>query len=84
MRLRVQTVGQGDHPHGLIVELITTTGPDRLLVEDTEVEGNSVKVGYPLRSDNDLVWIALPRPTLNGCFRVWVRAADILPNTVFA
>jgi hypothetical protein len=84
MRVRVQTIGQGDHPHGVIVELMTTTGPHRLAVEDNEVEGESVAIGYPLRRDNDLAWVALPRQTLSGCFRVWVRAEDILPDTVFA
>ncbi len=78
MRLKVQTIGQG------IVEFITVTGPHRLAVDDNEVEKNSVAIGYPLRRDNDLVFIALPRQTLSGSFRVWVRAEDVLPNTAFA
>jgi len=80
MRVKVQTIGQGDHPHGVIVELMTVTGPHRLQVEDTEVQSDSVSIGYPLRRDNELVWVALPRPTLSGSYRVWVRAEDILPN----
>ena len=84
MRVRVQKVGQADHPHGVVVELITATGPHRLVVDDNQVERDSVAIGYPLRRDNELVWVALPRPTLSGSFRVWVRAEDILPNTAFA
>ena len=80
MRVRVQRVGQGDTPHGVIVELITVTGPHRLVVDDTQVERDSVPIGYPLRRDNELVWVALPRPTLTGSFRVWIRAEDLLPN----
>ena len=84
MRLRVQKIGQGDHPHGVVVELMTATGPDRLVVDDIEVERDSVAIGYPLRRDNELVLVALPRPTLNGSFRVWVREKEILPNRAFA
>jgi hypothetical protein len=43
-----------------------------------------VDIGYPLRRDNELVFVALPRQTLMGSFRVWVRAEDVLPNTGFA
>jgi hypothetical protein len=67
-----------------MVELITVTGPHRLLVDDKQVERDSVSIGYPLRRDNELVWVALPRPTLDGSFRVWVRAEDLLPNHAFA
>ena len=83
MRVRVQRIGQGD-PNGAVVEVITATGPHRLVVDDNEVERDSVAIGYPLRRDNELVFVALPRQTLSGSFRVWVRAEDILPDTVFA
>jgi len=83
MRVRVQRIGQGD-PNGVVVEVITATGPHRLVVDDNEVERDSVAIGYPLRRDNELVFVALPRQTLSGSFRVWVRAEDILPDTVFA
>ena len=84
MRVRVQKVGQGDTPHGVIVELITVTGPHRLVVDDKQVERDSVPIGYPLRRDNELVWVALPRPTLAGSYRVWVRAEDLVANHAFA
>ena len=74
MRLKVQTIGQG------IVEFITVTGPHQLAVDDNEVEKNSVAIGYPLRRDNELVFVALPRPTTTGSYRVWVRAEDLLPT----
>ena len=84
MRVRVQTIGQGEHPHGVIVELMTVTGPHRLVVDDNQIEKDTVGIGYPLRRDNELVWVALPRPTLSGSFRVWVRAEDVIPNWAFA
>ena len=84
MRVRVQKVGLGDTPNGVIVELMTVTGPHRLVIDDRQVERDSVPIGYPLRRDNELVWIALPRPTLNSSYRVWVRAEDVLPNRALA
>jgi hypothetical protein len=84
MRVRVQKVGRCDRPSGVVVELITAMGPLQLVVADDEVQKDSVDVGYPLRRDNDLVFVALPRPTLTGSFRVWVRAEDVLPNAAFA
>ena len=84
MRVRVQKIGQGEQSQGVIVELMTVTGPHRLLVEDDQIKKDSVAIGYPLRRDNELVWVALPRQTLSGSFRVWVRAEDVLPNWAFA
>jgi hypothetical protein len=84
MRVRVQKVGLCDRPHGVMVELITATGPLRLVVDQDQVQRDSVEVGFPLRRDNDLVFVALPRPTLSGSYRVWVRAEDVLPNAAFA
>jgi len=80
MRVRVQRIGQDDHRTGIVVEVMTATGPHRLVVDHKQVADNSVPIGFPLRRDNELVWIALPRPTLSGSFRVWVRAEDVLPN----
>jgi hypothetical protein len=84
MRVKVQKIGDSDPSNGVTVELVTVTGPHRLVVADHQVAGDSVPIGFPLRRDNELVYVALPRPTLSGSFRVWVRAEDVLPNTVFA
>ena len=80
MRVRVQTIGAGNYPHGVVVELITVTGPQRLVVEDSEVKTGSLSVGYPLSRDNELVLVALPRETDCGSFRVWVRTDDVLSS----
>ena len=85
MRVKVQKIGESDPSNGVTVELVTVTGTHRLVVADHQMaEDSSVPIGFPLRRDNQLVYVALPRPTLSGSFRVWVRAEDVLPNTVFA
>jgi hypothetical protein len=80
MRVKVQTIGQDERSKDVVVELITACGPARLLLDGRQIEKGSVSIGYPLRRDNDLVFIALPRPTQNGSYRVWVRAEDLLPT----
>jgi len=78
MRIKVQSVGSGVRPHDVVIELNTTNGPQRLVVEDSEVEGNSLSVGYPLRRDDLFVYVALPKVTSNSSFRVWVPAQDVV------
>jgi hypothetical protein len=78
MRIKVQPVGSGVRPQDVVIELNTANGPQRLVVEDSDVEGNSLSVGYPLRRDDLFVYVALPKVTIAGSFRVWVPAQDIL------
>ena len=80
MRVKVQRIGQGERANDVVVELITACGPARLLLDGRDIEKDSVSIGYPLRRDNELVFIALPRPTESGSYRVWVRAEDLLPT----
>ncbi len=61
MRVRVHQVGSGINPHNIVIELNTANGPQRLVVDDREVEGNSMSVGYPLRRDDLFVYVALPK-----------------------
>ena len=78
MRVRVHQVGLGIRPHDIVIELNTANGPHRLVIDDREVEGNSMSVGYPLRRDDLFVYVALPKVTTNGSFRVWVPAQDVV------
>ena len=78
MRIKVQPVGSGARPHDVVVEFNTANGPQRLVVDDREVEDNSLAVGYPLRRDDLFVFVALPKVTLAGSFRVWVPAQDVV------
>jgi len=78
MRVRVQQVGLGISPHDIVVEWNTVNGPQWLVVDDSTVEGNSLAVGYPLRRDDQFVYVALPKVTTSGSFRVWVPTRDIV------
>ena len=80
MRVRVRPVGAGSRPHDVVVELNTTAGPQRIVIEDRAVETGSLTVGYPLRRDDGFVLVALPRETDSGSFRVWIPSADVLSN----
>ena len=80
MRVKVQQIGSGVRPHDIVVELNTANGPQRLVVDDSAVEGNSLSVGYPLRRDDLFAYVALPKATTSGSFRVWVREQDLVPG----
>jgi len=80
MRVKVQQIGSGVRPHDIVVELNTVNGPQRLVVDDSAVEGNSLSVGYPLRRDDLFAYVALPKATISGSFRVWVREQDLVPG----
>lgn len=80
MRVRVRPVGAGSRPQDVVVELNTAKGPQRIVIDDKAVETGSLTVGYPLRRDDGLVLIALPRETDNGSFRVWIPSAEVLSN----
>ena len=78
MRVRVQQVGSGISPRDIVVELNTVNGPQWLVIDDNTVEGNSLALGYPLRRDDQFVYVALPKVTTSGSLRVWVSARDIV------
>ena len=51
-----------------------------MVIDDKAVETGSLTVGYPLRRDDGLVLVALPRETDRGSFRAWIPTADVLSN----
>ena len=78
-RLKVRTIGEGQHPSEAIVELTTAEGlTEELIVDKRAIEDDSVKIGYPIsRRDGDQFLVELPRETLTGLWRVWVRLSDL-------
>jgi hypothetical protein len=80
MRVRVQPVGAGSRPHDVVVELNTSLGPQRMVIDNRAVESGSIAVGYPLRRDDAFVLVALPRATDCGSFRVWVPVREVIAS----
>lgn len=72
MRVRIREVGKGLHPNEKVVEVQTSTGAERLVVDKRAIESSSLSVGAPIRKQNGRVLVELPRETMSGTWRVWV------------
>lgn len=85
MRVKVEVVGDGLHPSEVVVSVRTTEGLERLVVDRRSLSGNqSLEVGYPIDSRDDLFLVELPRETTTGSWRVWVNASETVREPVAA
>ncbi|MDR3525643.1 MAG: hypothetical protein P4L57_00070 [Rhizomicrobium sp.] len=80
MRVKVRKIEDGLHPNEVIVEVRTSNGSERLVVDKRAIEANSLSVGAPLRQDGGLHLVELPRETTNGQWRVWVESNVLSPD----
>ena len=79
MWIRVQELGQGQHPSEVVVGFTTADGTmERVIVDRRSLENNALEVGYPVGSDNQNLMVELPRETMRGQWRVWVPKTDVL------
>ncbi len=79
-RVKVRTVGAGQHPSEAVVAVTTADGKqEELIVDKRALEGNTLRIGYPLRSEAGRFLIELPRETMDGSWRVWVRENQLEP-----
>lgn len=75
MRVKVQEVGVGIHPNERVVTVQTLDGPERLVVHERSVVDGWLEVGYPIREKPDAYLVELPRETMRGLWRVWIRSS---------
>lgn len=78
-RVKVRTIGVGQHPSEAVVSVTTADGKqEKLIVDRRSLENKeSLRVGYPLRQDGDQVLIELPRETMRGSWRIWIKRDDL-------
>lgn len=77
-RVKVRTVGDGQHPSEAVVSVTTAEGrQEELIVDRRALEGGTLRVGYPLRHQGGQFLIELPRETMGGSWRVWVRENQV-------
>lgn len=72
MRVKIEEVGSGQHPSEKVVKIVTTTGPEQLVVDQRSIQDHSLDVGYPVGQHNGHFLVELPRETFRGSWRVWV------------
>jgi hypothetical protein len=77
-RVKVRTVGDGQHPSEAVVSVTTADGKqEELIVDKRSLEGGSLRIGYPVRSKAGEFLIELPRETMRGSWRIWVRENEL-------
>ncbi len=82
-RVKVRTVGDGQHPSEAVVSVTTAEGKqEELIVDKRSLEqstqgGSTLRVGYPLKSESGQFLIELPRETMRGTWRVWVKKNEL-------
>ena len=72
MRLKVEKIGEGLHPSETIVSVKTSSGVERVAVSARSIQNDSIPVGWPLGSKDQVTLVELPRETESGAWRVWV------------
>lgn len=78
MQLKVHPLGEGLHPGEVLVRIDTLNGKhEEVLLDREAVVSNAVEVGSPLQRMNGHLLVELPRETMRGEWRVWVREGDL-------
>jgi hypothetical protein len=78
-RVKVHTVGDGQHPSEALVSLTTADGlKEELIVDKRSIQEGTVRVGYPIQAQGNRLLVELPRETLRGSWRVWVDKGELV------
>ena len=77
-RLKVNLVGEGQHPSEAMVSVKTREGISTLIVDRRSLENNTLDVGYPVGGDQDYALVELPRETMGGEWRIFVPRSAIV------
>jgi hypothetical protein len=80
MRVKVQEIGNALHPSERVVEVTTAAGKERLIVDKRSIENGSLSIGSPISRDSDFWLVELPRETMTGSWRVWVKPALLIED----
>jgi hypothetical protein len=80
MRLKVERIGEGLHPSEIFVGIKTKNGVEQVAVDSESLHNGSLPIGWPVGKDGDFLLVELPRPTVSGARRVWVKKDELLPD----
>ena len=82
MRVRIEEIGEGQHPSERVVSVQTLDGPQQLIVDYRSIQNQSLDVGFPVGKLNGHLLVELPRETVQGAWRVWVPREIIFGEAV--
>lgn len=78
-QVRIERVGEGQHPSEVMVAVRTADGgTEKLIVDQRSIRNGALDVGYPVGEDNGRLLIELPRESVRGFWRVWVNPDSIV------
>lgn len=81
MRVKVREIGRGLHPSEAVVQIKTIGGTEKLVVDRKSIQGGTIFAGWrPIAEKRGQWLIELPRETMSGTWRVWVRHNEIAPE----
>ncbi len=80
MRVRVLDVEDWLHPDEVVATVDTEDGAEQVVLSRSSIERDSILVGYPVGQRNgSSLLVELPRETLTGAWRVWVKKDNLVP-----
>ena len=80
MLVKVKDVSEGLHPSEIFVSVETRNGPEELAVSAESLRNGTLRIGWPVGREGDFYLVELPRPTVRGFSRVWVRKEELIPD----
>jgi hypothetical protein len=80
MLVKVKNASEGLHPSEVFVEVETRSGAEELAVPANSVRNGTLPIGWPVGREGDFFLVELPRPTVRGFSRVWVRKEQLVPE----
>ncbi len=80
MRVKVRQIGKALHPSEVVVEVQAADGTERLVVDRESIHGDTLSVGWPVAQSKGRFLVELPRETMSGTWRVWVRKNQVVPE----
>jgi hypothetical protein len=80
MLLKIKNLGEGLHPSETFVSVETRNGPEQVAVDAKSLRNGTLPIGWPVGREGDFLLVELPRPTVRGVRRVWVRKKELIPD----
>jgi hypothetical protein len=80
MLLKIKKLGEGLHPSETFVSVETRNGPEQVAVDAKSLRNGTLPIGWPVGKTGGFLLVELPRPTVSGARRVWVRKEELIPD----
>ncbi|MSP66842.1 MAG: hypothetical protein EXQ96_01850 [Alphaproteobacteria bacterium] len=79
MWVRIENIGEGQHPSERIVVVVAADGSrEQLIVDLRTLQNDMMEIGYPVGVSGDKLLVELPQETMQGAWRVWVRKDAVI------